>query len=85
MLDDDLFARHGDGALGERHRGDHGQEFRGQADGQRNCKQQGLKRIAMADNANGDQKEHKEKDRSREQAADTPQATVEGCLFRPCG
>ena len=74
MLDDDLLTGHGDGAFGERHRRDHGQELGCQANGQRNRKQQRLKRIAVACNADDNQKENEKKNRSREELAEIPQA-----------
>ena len=85
MLDDDLLAGHGDGALGKRHRRNHGQELGRQANRQRNGKHQRLKRIAVARNADDNQEENEEEDRSREELAEIPQALIEGCLFRACG
>ena len=62
---------------------DHRQEFRRQADRQRNCKQQRLKRIAVAHDAHDNQKQHEEENRSREELAEFSHATIESGLFRP--
>ena len=84
MLDDDLLMRHGDGAFRKRHRRNHGQELRCQADCQRNRKQQRLKRIAVACDADDNQKENEKENRSRQELAEISQAFIEGSLFRSC-
>src|SRR5208337_3977132 len=85
MLDDDLYVGHGDGAFGKRHRRNHGQELRCQANCQRNREHQRLKRIAVACNADDNQEENEKEDRSRQELAEISQAPIEGRLFRPCG
>ena len=84
MLDDDLLMRHGNGAFGKRHGRNHWQELGCQADRQPNRKEQRLKHIAVAHDADHDQEENQKKNRSREELAEFSQALIEGSLFGSC-
>src|SRR5271157_5811438 len=84
MLDDDLLTRHGDSAFRKGHRGNHGQEFRRQTNGQRDREEQRLKDITVACDADDHQEENEKENRARQEMTEISQALIEGGLFRTC-
>lgn len=77
MLDNDLLARHVDGALRQGDTHDHRQEFRGEPDGQGHRKEERFERWMVQDQTGQHDKEDEKEDGAHDQQGKMPCAALE--------